>query len=114
MADCVFCGIAAGAVPATLVAETAHTVAFRDLDPQAPTHVLVITRDHHEDVGALSLADPVAMAELMATAYEVARAEGIATTGYRSVFNTGRDAHQSVQHVHLHVLGGRDMGWPPG
>jgi len=74
----------------------------------------VITRDHHADVGTLAHADPTLMAELMATGHDVAVQEGITGTGYRSVFNSGRDAHQSVQHVHLHVLGGRDMGWPPG
>lgn len=114
MSDCLFCGIAAGDVPATLVLDRPRTVAFRDLNPQAPTHVLVVTRDHHEDVGALAQADPGLMGDLMATAYDVAVQEGIDESGYRSVFNSGRDAHQSVQHVHLHVLGGRDMGWPPG
>ncbi|MBA3523850.1 MAG: histidine triad nucleotide-binding protein [Geodermatophilaceae bacterium] len=114
MSNCLFCGIAAGTIPATIVGGSQRTVAFRDLNPQAPAHVLVITKEHHEDVGALAHADPTAMGELMATAHDVAVAEGIAETGYRSVFNTGRDAHQSVQHVHLHILGGRDLGWPPG
>lgn len=114
MSDCLFCSIAVGEIPATVVVETGRTLAFRDLNGQAPTHVLVITREHHEDVGALAQADPDVMAELMATGAAVADAEGIADSGYRFVFNTGRDAHQSVQHVHLHVLGGRDMGWPPG
>ncbi|MBA3417371.1 MAG: HIT domain-containing protein [Geodermatophilaceae bacterium] len=114
MRDCLFCGIAAGDTPATLVLERPRTLGFRDLNPQAPTHVLVITRDHHADVGTLAHADPTLMAELMATGHDVAVQEGITGTGYRSVFNSGRDAHQSVQHVHLHVLGGRDMGWPPG
>lgn len=114
MSDCLFCGIAAGDIPATLVLERSRTLAFRDLNPQAPTHILVIARDHHADVGALAHADPEVMAELMATAHDAAVQEGVAETGYRSVFNSGRDAHQSVQHVHLHVLGGRDLGWPPG
>lgn len=114
MSDCLFCGIATGDIPATVVLDHGRTLAFRDLNPVAPTHVLVITKDHHEDVGALAGADPGLMAELMATGYAVAQQEGIADTGYRSVFNSGRDAHQSVQHVHLHILGGRDLGWPPG
>ncbi len=114
MSDCLFCGIADGSIPATVVLDRERTLAFRDLNPVAPTHVLVITKDHHEHVGALAEADPGLMAELMATGYAVAQQEGIAESGCRSVFNSGRDAHQSVQHVHLHVLGGRDMGWPPG
>lgn len=114
MSDCLFCGIAAGEIEANVVLDRERTLAFRDLDPQAPTHVLVITKEHHENVGALAEADPELMAELMGSGYAVARQEGIVESGYRSVFNSGRDAHQSVQHVHLHVLGGRDMGWPPG
>ncbi len=114
MSDCLFCRIVAGDIPATVVLDRERTLAFRDLNPVAPTHVLVITKEHHEDVGALAEADPGVMAELMATAYAVAQHEGIVESGYRSVFNSGRAAHQSVQHVHLHVLGGRDMGWPPG
>lgn len=114
MSDCLFCGIVAGDIPATVVLDRERTLAFRDLNPVAPTHVLVISKAHHEDVGALAAADPEVMAELMATAYAVAQHEAIVDSGYRSVFNTGPDAHQSVQHVHLHVIGGRDMSWPPG
>lgn len=112
--DCLFCGIAAGEVPATVVYETDRVVAFRDLAPQAPTHVLVITRDHHADIAALSAADPALAAEVLAAASEVARAEGIAQPGFRVVFNTGLDGGQTVWHVHAHVLGGRHMSWPPG
>lgn len=90
------------------------TLAFRDLNPQAPTHVLVITRAHHADVGALAAADPDALTALHRTAAAVAAAEGVAEPGWRLVFNTGRDAGQSVPHVHGHVLGGRHLGWPPG
>lgn len=114
MSQCLFCRIVAGEIDADVVLQRPATLAFRDVNPQAPTHVLVITREHHENVGALAEADPAAMAELMATAYAVAGQEGIVESGYRSVFNSGRDAHQSVQHVHLHVLGGRDLRWPPG
>jgi histidine triad (HIT) family protein len=111
--SCPFCGIAAGEIPATLVHETARTVAFRDLNPGAPTHVLVIPRDHYADMGALTDADPSYAGEVMAAAVAVARQEGL-TGGYRLVTNTGDDAGQSVQHLHVHVLGGRSLGWPPG
>ena len=112
--DCLFCRIAAGQVPATLVHEDEHTVAFRDLDPQAPTHVLVIPRRHVPDVGTLAREAPGEVAPLMAAVAAVAQAEGLDASGYRSVFNTGADAQQSVFHAHVHVLGGRAMAWPPG
>jgi histidine triad (HIT) family protein len=111
--DCLFCGIAAGQVPATIVVDGKRTVAFRDVNPQAPTHVLVVPRDHIPDVAALAAAGGL-LDELVGTAREVAAAEGIEDTGYRIVFNTGRDAGQTVGHVHAHVLGGRPMTWPPG
>lgn len=110
--DCLFCRIVAGEVPAEVVHTTARTLAFRDLSPQAPTHVLVVPRDHHADAAALATADPEACAELVRTAAAVATAEGYAD--YRLVFNTGAGAGQSVFHAHLHVLAGRDLGWPPG
>ena len=111
--DCLFCRVVAGRVPAQVVHETERTLAFRDIGPQAPTHVLVVPRDHHADVAALVDADPALAAELLAAAVAVAGQEGL-TGGYRLVVNTGRDAGQSVQHVHVHVLGGRGLGWPPG
>jgi histidine triad (HIT) family protein len=111
--SCPFCGIAAGDIPATVVYETARTLAFRDLNPVAPTHVLVIPRDHFADIAELSAADPVYLAEVLAAAVDVARQEGL-TGGYRLVTNTGDDAGQSVHHLHVHVLGGRSLGWPPG
>ena len=111
--SCPFCGIAAGDIPATVVHETARTLAFRDLNPVAPTHVLVIPRDHFADVAELSAADPFYLAEVLAAAVDVARQEGL-TGGYRLVTNTGDDAGQSVHHLHVHVLGGRSLGWPPG
>jgi histidine triad (HIT) family protein len=111
--SCPFCGIAAGDIPATVVHETARTLAFRDLNPVAPTHVLVIPRDHFADVAELSAADPAYLAEVFAAAVDVARQEGL-TDGYRLVTNTGDDAGQSVHHLHVHVLGGRSLGWPPG
>jgi histidine triad (HIT) family protein len=111
--SCLFCGIAAGEIPATVVHETDRTVAFRDLNPVAPTHVLVIPRDHHADMAALADADPAYAGEVLAAAAQVARQEGL-TGGYRLVANTGDDAGQSVHHLHVHVLGGRSLGWPPG
>lgn len=113
MPDCLFCGIASGEVPATLVLESARTLAFRDINPQAPIHVLVIPRDHHRDLAALA-ADEGLLAEIATQAHQVAVAEGVADTGYRVVFNTGGHAGQTVDHVHAHVLGGRPMSWPPG
>lgn len=110
---CIFCRIVAGEVPAEIVAESPTTLAFRDLQPQAPTHVLVIPRSHYANAGALAAGEPATAAHLLDTAREVAEAEGL-DNGYRLVFNTGADAHQTVFHVHLHLLGGRSMGWPPG
>jgi histidine triad (HIT) family protein len=116
--DCVFCKIAAGELDATVVLETEHVVAFRDVNPQAPTHVLVIPREHHVDVGALAAAAPEVLAELVTVAAEVAVDEDLAVDGdsggHRLVFNTGPAAGQSVPHVHGHVLGGRPLVWPPG
>ncbi len=112
MDDCLFCRVVAGEVPAEVVHVTERTVAFRDIDPQAPTHVLVVPREHHRDAAALAAADPAASAELVTTAAAVAQAEGYAD--YRLVFNTGAGAGQSVFHTHLHVVAGRDLGWPPG
>lgn len=112
--DCLFCRIVAGDIPATTVHEDAATVAFRDLDPQAPTHVLVIPRHHVPDVGGLAAERPDDAVALLDAVRRVAEQEGVAEGGYRSVFNTGKDAHQTVFHAHVHVLGGRAMAWPPG
>jgi len=109
MSDCLFCRILREEVPADVVHETERTVAFRDIGPQAPTHVLVIPREHHADVAALSAADPALVAEVMAAAVAVARQEGL-SGGYRLLTNTGSDAGQTVQHAHVHVLGGRPLG----
>jgi histidine triad (HIT) family protein len=114
VADCLFCSIAAGDLPATVVREDELTVAFRDVNPQAPTHVLVITKAHHLDVAELAASDPVALTALHRTAAAVAADDGVADSGWRLVFNTGPDAGQSVPHVHGHVLGGRYLAWPPG
>jgi histidine triad (HIT) family protein len=112
--DCLFCKIVAGDVPAEIVAESDTAIAFRDVSPQAPTHVLVIPRDHYPNVAAVAAAGDVDAADLFRLAAEVAATEGIADSGYRMVANTGAAAHQTVFHAHVHVLGGRSMGWPPG
>lgn len=119
MSDCLFCRMVAGEVPATVVAETDRVLAFRDINPQAPTHVLVIPKDHHRNVGALAAADPALLAEVVGTAHAVAGEEGLVAgdgdePGYRLVTNTGPQAGQTVHHVHVHLLGGRGLGWPPG
>jgi histidine triad (HIT) family protein len=112
--DCLFCKIASGELPATLVLETERTIAFRDINPQAPIHVLVIPKRHYRDLADLAAADAELLAEMAGLAHEVALADGIAETGYRVVFNTGSNAGQTVEHAHAHVLGGRPMAWPPG
>ena len=112
--DCLFCGIAAGQIPATIVLDGKRIVAFRDISPQAPTHVLVIPRDHFPDAAALAGSSDGLLDELITAAREVAVAEGIDASGYRIVFNTGSDGGQTVEHVHAHVLGGRPLAWPPG
>jgi len=114
VADCLFCRIVSGEIPAQVVRESDRTLAFRDIGPQAPTHVLVVTRDHYRDAAELSAADPSLAAVLLAEAVAVAVAEGIAQDGYRIVFNSGTQGGQTVPHVHAHVLGGRPMRWPPG
>lgn len=108
--NCVFCRIAAGELPTALLHDGANTVAFRDLHPQAPTHVLVIPKQHHPDVAALAAADPAVAGELLTTAAAVAQAEGLGKDGFRLIFNTGRYAGQEVFHVHAHVLGGAPLG----
>ncbi len=113
-ADCVFCTIAAGGIPAEIVAESDAAIAFRDLSPEAPVHVLVIPRDHYANVAEVAAADDAVIAAMIRLAAEVAEIDGIAETGYRLVANTNADAHQTVFHAHLHLLGGRRMGWPPG
>jgi histidine triad (HIT) family protein len=115
--DCLFCRIVAGDIPATVVHETDTTLAFRDIDPKAPVHVLVIPKDHHADVVALAAADRAVTADVMAAAAAVAAAEGLRGDGFRVLFNSGAYAGQEVFHVHAHVLGGAPLGpmlCPPG
>ena len=108
--DCLFCRISAGEIPATVVYETETVLAFRDIGPQAPVHVLVIPRAHHANAAALAQADPALAGEVLAAAGAVAKAEGLAGDGYRVIFNTGPHALQTVLHVHAHVLGGEPLG----
>jgi histidine triad (HIT) family protein len=110
--DCLFCGIVAGDVDADVVHETERTLAFRDINGQAPTHVLVVPRDHYPNAAELAANDPEASAELVTTAATVAQAEGY--DDYRLVFNTGPSSGQTVFHTHLHLLAGRPFTWPPG
>jgi histidine triad (HIT) family protein len=110
-ADCVFCQIVAGQVPADVVASSDRVIAFRDLSPQAPVHVLVVPKEHHGDVSVLAAADPALLADVVALADEVA---GQLSDGqYRLIFNSGPHAGQSVFHVHGHVLSGKQLGWTP-
>jgi histidine triad (HIT) family protein len=112
--ECLFCKITAGDIPAERVLESDATIAFRDINPEAPVHVLVIPRVHLADLAAVAAAGGGLLDEMVAQAHQVAEAEGIAASGYRVVFNTGPDAGQTVAHAHAHVLGGRAMTWPPG
>ena len=110
--DCLFCRIAAGEIPAKLIAETEDCLAFRDIDPQAPVHILVVPRRHVASLDQVD--DPMLLGRLGLLVAQLAREQGVAETGYRTVINTGGDAGQSVAHLHLHLLGGRRMKWPPG
>ena len=114
MPECLFCGVVSGEIPAKIVRESSRAIAFRDINPQAPTHVLVIPRQHYPNLAAIAAAGGGVLEELATLAHQVAADEGVADGGYRVVFNTGPDAGQTVHHVHAHVLGGRPLEWPPG
>lgn len=114
MSDCIFCRIVAGTIPATLVYQDELVVAFDDLHPQAPTHTLVIPRKHVAAVQDCQASDQALLGRLLQACAAVAKSKGLAERGYRIVTNTGQDGGQSVFHLHLHVLGGRPLGWPPG
>jgi histidine triad (HIT) family protein len=114
MADCLFCKIVAGEIPAKIVRRSDEAVAFHDIDPRAPVHVLVIPTRHLAAVRDGAPADAALLGRLLGLAAEVARDLGLDAGGYRIVTNTGPDAGQSVDHLHFHVLGGRKLGWPPG
>lgn len=114
MNDCLFCKIVAGEIPADVVLDRGNVLAFRDVNPQAPTHILLIPKNHVKDISELQPEHGPLLLELMVAAIELARSEGIAESGYRVVANVGPDAGQTVFHLHVHLLGGRQMGWPPG
>lgn len=112
--SCLFCRIAAREIPADIVRESDGVVAFRDVNPQAPTHILLIPKEHVASVAELGDHHGDVLADIMQAASQLARAEGIAESGWRLVANVGPDAGQAVFHLHFHLLGGRQMGWPPG
>lgn len=112
--QCLFCRIAEGEIPSEIVLETSTLMAFRDINPQAPTHILIIPRKHISSVARLQAEDAGIMGELFLAARELAEGEGIEEDGYRMVVNAGPNAGQTVFHVHMHLLGGRGMRWPPG
>lgn len=114
MTDCLFCKMVAGDIKPAVVYENDHVLAFRDIRPRAPVHVLVIPKRHIPTLDDLPEADSILASELLQAARKVARAEGIAESGYRTVINCRGDSGQEVYHLHLHVLGGRPMSWPPG
>jgi len=112
--DCIFCKIAAGEVPADVVLENQDVVVFRDMMPQAPVHLLAIPRQHIATINDLQIADAPQLGNLFLAAKAAAAQEGVAEGGYRTVMNCGAGAGQSVFHIHLHILGGRPLSWPPG
>jgi histidine triad (HIT) family protein len=112
--DCLFCKVVAGTIPATKLHEDELVVAFRDIAPRAPTHILIVPRDHIASAADLTDQDGPMLGRLFATAAELARREGIAEAGYRLVSNVGRWGGQTVDHLHIHMLGGRSFDWPPG
>ncbi|HEY7878288.1 MAG TPA: histidine triad nucleotide-binding protein [Gemmatimonadaceae bacterium] len=110
--NCLFCRIVRGEIPATIVATTDDAIAFRDIDPKAPVHVLVVPREHIRSLNDAT--DPSLVGRLVALATDVARKEGVAESGYRVVFNTNEHGGQTVHHLHAHLLAGRPLNWPPG
>lgn len=112
--DCVFCKIASGGIPSTVALDRDDVLAFHDINPQAPTHLLVIPKRHVRNATALGPSEGALLGSMIDAANELARAHGIAETGYRLVMNVGPGAGESVFHLHLHVLGGRPLAWPPG
>ncbi len=114
MSDCLFCKIIAHEIPASIVYEDDHVVAFNDINPQAPTHVLVVPKRHIPTLNELTPEDDAIVGEVVRRAAAIAKAGGISAGGFRVVFNTNRDAGQTVFHIHLHLIGGRSLAWPPG
>ncbi len=112
--QCLFCRITAGEIPGDVVLDTDDVLAFRDIDPKAPTHILIIPKRHISSVTEMEVGDAPVLGKLFLAARELAAREGIREGGYRMVVNAGADAGQTVFHIHMHLLGGRQMGWPPG
>jgi histidine triad (HIT) family protein len=114
VADCLFCKIVAGQVPASIVFQNDHVIAFKDITPRAPTHMLVVPRRHIATLNDLAPDDDALVGEMIRAAASLAKEQGLQERGYRTVFNCNADAGQTVFHIHLHLLGGRPMTWPPG
>ena len=114
MADCIFCKIVSGDIPGDIVYQDEDVLAFRDLNPQAPTHILVIPKKHIATINDIQPEDAELIGKMYLAASQIAKGEGIAEPGYRAVMNCNREAGQTVFHIHLHLLGGRPMSWPPG
>lgn len=114
MPDCLFCRIAAGEIPSTIVYQDAQMLAFKDITPQAPTHILLIPRRHISTLNDLAPEDDGLVGEMTRRAAAIAKENGLADRGYRVLFNCNADAGQTVFHIHLHLVGGRRLGWPPG
>ena len=112
--DCIFCKIAAGEIPARIAFENERLVAFHDLFPQAPTHLLIIPKQHYATLNDVPASDSAVLGEMVSTATQLARELGVADSGYRVVMNCNQEGGQSVYHIHLHLLAGRQLGWPPG
>ncbi len=114
MDDCLFCKMVSREIPSNIVFENDSVLAFRDIDPKAPTHILVIPKKHIQSINELGPDDQSLAGEILLAAKTIAKAEGIETSGFRTVFNTNDDGGQTVFHIHMHVLGGRRLTWPPG
>jgi len=112
--DCIFCKIIAGDIPAQIVYQDEHVMAFHDIHPRTPVHVLIVPKQHFESLSTLRENDAAEVGHLLAVAHRVAEATGVAETGYRLTVNMGRDANLVVYHLHVHLMGGRRLGWPPG
>lgn len=114
MSDCLFCKIVSGEISCDKLYENDKLVAFRDIDPQAPTHILVIPKKHIRSINELEISDQNLAGEILLAAKEIASIENIESSGYRTIFNTNSDGGQTVYHIHMHVMGGRQLHWPPG
>ena len=114
MNECLLCKMVSGVIPCDKVHENEYVLAFRDIDPKAPTHILIIPKKHITTLNEINENDQDLLGELLLTAKKIAKDEGIDTSGYRTVFNCNSDGGQTVFHIHMHLLGGRPMAWPPG